>query len=138
MRLAELQHLAPQIHELLGRFGASNVAVFGSVARDQARPESDIDLLVEFQPLEPTELVDAYFGLEEQLTGSLGTPVDLVMATARRNPGATPRRAGVQPGHPERGPPPPARRCPPVPAAPPAHRAHPRAAAPPGHPREST
>ena len=47
MRLAELQHLAPQIHELLGRFGASNVAVFGSVARDQARPESDIDLLVD-------------------------------------------------------------------------------------------
>jgi uncharacterized protein len=41
---------------------------------------------VEFQPLEPTKPVDAYFGLEEQLTGSLGTPVDLVMATARRNP----------------------------------------------------
>ena len=41
---------------------------------------------MEFQPLEPTKPVDAYFGLEEQLTGSLGTPVDLVMATARRNP----------------------------------------------------
>ena len=40
MRLAELQHLAPQINELLGRFGASNVAVFGSVARDQAKPGS--------------------------------------------------------------------------------------------------
>jgi predicted nucleotidyltransferase len=43
-------------------------------------------ILVEFQPLQPTELVDAYFGLEEQLTDSLGTMVDLVMATARRNP----------------------------------------------------
>lgn len=49
------------------------------------RGESDIDLLVEFQPLEPSELVDAYFGFEEQLTDSLGTAVDLVMATARRN-----------------------------------------------------
>jgi predicted nucleotidyltransferase len=30
--------------------------------------------------------VDAYFGLEEQLTESLNTVVDLVMASARRNP----------------------------------------------------
>jgi predicted nucleotidyltransferase len=47
MRLAELKHLAPQIHALLGRFGASNLAVFGSVARDQAGPGSDVDLLVD-------------------------------------------------------------------------------------------
>jgi predicted nucleotidyltransferase len=61
--------------------------MFGSLLRPDYRPgESDIDLLVEFQQLQPTELVDAYFGLEEQLTDSLGTVVDLVMATARRNP----------------------------------------------------
>jgi predicted nucleotidyltransferase len=47
MRLTELQQLAPQIHALLGRFGASNLAVFGSVARDQAGPDSDVDLLVD-------------------------------------------------------------------------------------------
>lgn len=41
---------------------------------------------MEFQLLEPTEPVDAYFGLEEQRADSLGTPVDLVMATAMRNP----------------------------------------------------
>ena len=61
--------------------------MFGSLLRPDYRPgESDIDLLVEFQQLQPTELVDAYFGLEEQLTVSLGTVMDLVMATARRNP----------------------------------------------------
>ncbi|MCS5694178.1 nucleotidyltransferase domain-containing protein [Cyanobium sp. FGCU-6] len=69
------------------RHRVARLHAFGSVLRPDYRPgKSDIDLLVEFQPLEPTELVDAYFGLEEQLTGSLGTPVDLVMATARRNP----------------------------------------------------
>jgi predicted nucleotidyltransferase len=47
MRLAELQQLAPQLHELLARHGASNPAVFGSVARDQASPGSDVDLLVD-------------------------------------------------------------------------------------------
>jgi predicted nucleotidyltransferase len=70
-----------------GQHHVSRLYVFGSLLRPDYRPgQSDIDLLVEFQPLEPTELVDAYFGLEEQLIGSLGTPVDLVMATARRNP----------------------------------------------------
>ena len=61
--------------------------LFGSLLRPDYRPgQSDIDLLVEFEALQPTELVDAYFGLEEQLTDSLNTVVDLVMASARRNP----------------------------------------------------
>jgi predicted nucleotidyltransferase len=80
----------PQLAVITAACSQHHVArlyLFGSLLRPDYRPgQSDIDLLVEFQPLEPTELVDAYFGLEEQLTGSLGTPVDLVMATARRNP----------------------------------------------------
>lgn len=60
---------------------------FGSVLRPDYRPgESDIDLLVEFLPLQPIELADAYFGLEHQLTEKLDSPVDLVMADAVRNP----------------------------------------------------
>lgn len=47
MRLAELQTLAPQLHALIGRYGASNLAVFGSVARDEATADSDIDLLID-------------------------------------------------------------------------------------------
>ena len=60
---------------------------FGSVLRPDYRPGiSDIDLLVEFEDLQPTDLVEAYFGLEQQLTESVGPAVDLVMATAVRNP----------------------------------------------------
>jgi uncharacterized protein len=60
---------------------------FGSVLRPDYRPGiSDIDLLVEFEDLQPTDLVEAYFGLEQQLTESMGPAVDLVMATAVRNP----------------------------------------------------
>jgi predicted nucleotidyltransferase len=47
MRLSELQALAPQLHALLAQYGASNLAVFGSVARDQALATSDVDLLVD-------------------------------------------------------------------------------------------
>jgi predicted nucleotidyltransferase len=36
--------------------------------------------------LPPIELADAYFGLEQQLHNNLGLAVDLVMASALRNP----------------------------------------------------
>lgn len=39
-----------QILQLAARHGAYNVRVFGSVARGDARPDSDIDFLVDLQP----------------------------------------------------------------------------------------
>ena len=61
--------------------------LFGSALRHDFDPSrSDLDLLVEFQPIEPGALVQAYFGLESQLASITGKPVDLVMADAVRNP----------------------------------------------------
>ncbi len=40
--------LQQQITEIKS-FGVKSLAIFGSVARDEARPESDLDLLVEFE-----------------------------------------------------------------------------------------
>jgi predicted nucleotidyltransferase len=61
--------------------------LFGSALRDDFAPRrSDLDLLVEFQPIEPRALVRAYFALEQQLASIKGMTVDLVMADAVRNP----------------------------------------------------
>lgn len=61
--------------------------LFGSALRDDFDPSrSDLDLLVEFQPIDPGTLVGAYFGLERQLADITGQPVDLVMADAVCNP----------------------------------------------------
>jgi predicted nucleotidyltransferase len=61
--------------------------LFGSALRDDFHPShSDLDLLVEFQPIEPAALVKAYFDLEGQLASITGQAVDLVMADAIRNP----------------------------------------------------
>lgn len=42
--------LAQQIRRLGERYGIRNIRVFGSFARGDARPESDLDLLVEYVP----------------------------------------------------------------------------------------
>ncbi|MBL0159599.1 MAG: nucleotidyltransferase family protein [Bryobacterales bacterium] len=56
------------------RHGAANVRVFGSVARGDATPESDVDLLVEWEP--GRSLLD-HAGLVLDLQELLGTPVEV-------------------------------------------------------------
>jgi uncharacterized protein len=70
--IALLRQHAAALHQ---RFGASGVALFGSAARDELRPDSDIDILVEFDR-PPT--FDAYFGAKDYLEAALGRTVDLV------------------------------------------------------------
>ncbi|MDY7013959.1 MAG: nucleotidyltransferase family protein [Cyanobacteriota bacterium] len=59
----------------LAAMGARSLAVFGSVARDEARPDSDVDLLVD---LEPPVTFDRYMDLKFFLENCLGRSVDLV------------------------------------------------------------
>ena len=75
------------IAEVCARHGVVRLDAFGSALRDDFRPdESDLDLLVEFAPMEPYARVDAYFGMLEELRALLGLKVDLVMAGAVKNP----------------------------------------------------
>jgi predicted nucleotidyltransferase len=64
-----------EILQIASRYGATNVRVFGSVARGEADSFSDIDLLVEFEP--GTTLLD-HAGLELDLETLLGIKVDVV------------------------------------------------------------
>ena len=68
------------------RFGVARLDAFGSALRDEFQPgRSDVDLLVEFGPMEPYARVDAYFGLLEALRSILGEQVDLVVSGAVKN-----------------------------------------------------
>ncbi|HET8541622.1 MAG TPA: nucleotidyltransferase family protein [Anaeromyxobacter sp.] len=60
-------------------FGVRRVALFGSTARDEARDDSDLDILVEFDVV-PT--LDAFVGLKFFLEDHLGRKVDLVTPDA--------------------------------------------------------
>ena len=56
-------------------YGVKSLALFGSVARDEATVKSDVDLLVEF---EGKVTFDRYMDLKFFLEDSLGCSVDLV------------------------------------------------------------
>ncbi|MFM1799361.1 MAG: hypothetical protein RLZZ117_1639 [Cyanobacteriota bacterium] len=87
-----MAHPLPQpqldaIADACRRRHVARMDVFGSVLRPDYRPgESDIDLLVEFLPLDPGSLYKACFALLNDLRLALASQVDLVMADAVRNP----------------------------------------------------
>lgn len=60
----------------LKRFGVKRCGLFGSFVRDQPNPQSDVDILVEFQPDKKT--FDNFMGLALFLEELLGRKVDLV------------------------------------------------------------
>ena len=75
MTLQQLRAQRAQIVSIAAARGARNLRVFGSVARGDARPDSDVDFLVDFEPgrsvLDLSELI---LDLEELL----GRRVDVV------------------------------------------------------------
>ncbi len=66
---------------LAARFGVTRLALFGSTARDAARPDSDVDVLVAFDGPATSK---RYFGVQFYLEDALGCPVDLVSEKALR------------------------------------------------------
>jgi hypothetical protein len=90
-RLREINPVTAQTHlEILRRHqgelreaGVKSLKLFGSVVRGEARPESDIDILVEFS--RPVGLL-AFVRLKNRLAELLGRPVDLVTPDALKPP----------------------------------------------------
>ena len=71
--------LRNHLEQLRSEYGVERIGVFGSYVRNQQRPESDIDLLVEFS--RPVGFVQ-FIRLEDYLQGLLGAKVDLVTRKA--------------------------------------------------------
>jgi len=76
-----------EVVEACRRHGVRTLEAFGSTLRpaDYRAGRSDIDLLVDFAPMEPYARVKAYFALRDELEELLGTHVDLVVKGAVKN-----------------------------------------------------
>jgi predicted nucleotidyltransferase len=76
-----------ELERLCRRYHVQRLDLFGSAAAGTYRPgKSDLDFLVEFEPLPPGAYADTYFGLLEALVELFKHRVDLVVASAIRNP----------------------------------------------------
>lgn len=80
-RALVLQQLASSKAELARRYGVTRLALFGSVVRDSARPDSDVDILVAF---DGPATSSRYFGVQFFLEDLIGRRVDLVTDKALR------------------------------------------------------
>ncbi len=70
-----------QLAELCQRWQVAELALFGSVLRDDFSPDSDIDVLVSYQPTAKRGLFEK-IRMQEELSSLLHRDVDLVSKTA--------------------------------------------------------
>ena len=75
---ADLLRLVVEHQQEIKQFGVKRCGLFGSYVRDQHTPESDIDILVEFEPGQKT--FDNFMRLAFFLEELFGSRVDLVTA----------------------------------------------------------
>lgn len=80
-RTKTLQLLRDHLTTLSSEYGVTSLALFGSMSRDEAREDSDIDILVSFDGPATSA---RYFGVQFYLEDLLGHPVDLVTDKALR------------------------------------------------------
>lgn len=78
-------HIA-DIHKLCSTYKVSHLYAFGSVLTENFNTNSDIDLLVNFEPMDVYSYADNYFDLKFSLQDILKRPIDLLEEKAIKNP----------------------------------------------------
>jgi predicted nucleotidyltransferase len=73
------------IKELCKLYKVKSFSVFGSVLRNDFKPESDLDFVVDFEESDPIVYTDLYFGLKQKLENTLGRKIDLIELRAIKN-----------------------------------------------------
>lgn len=86
MKLIELN--LQRIFDLCRKHKVKSLAVFGSILTDRFNEQSDVDLLVDFQPLDPDEFdyVTNYFDFLDALEQLFSRKVDLIEYGNNLNP----------------------------------------------------
>ena len=94
VRNTRVQLPTDEIRKFCRRWKVSELALFGSVLRDDFGPDSDVDVLVTFMPDARWTLLDEV-GMEQELAELLGRPVDLVTRRAVEDSENWIRRAAI-------------------------------------------
>jgi predicted nucleotidyltransferase len=81
-----LENHITDISKLCKSHKVKSLYAFGSVLTDRFSDKSDVDLVVEFQPIDLLEYSDNYFDLKFSLQDILKRPIDLLEERAIKNP----------------------------------------------------
>lgn len=82
------------LRQFCARWGVAELALFGSVLRDDFGPDSDVDVLVTFAPTATPTLLDLS-RMERELATLAGRPVDLVSRRGIEQARSTGRRSEI-------------------------------------------
>lgn len=75
------------IDKICRSFAVQRLCLFGSMARGEERPDSDLDIFVSFrESLTAEQYATNYFALKEALESTFKRPVDLLTQSALKNP----------------------------------------------------
>ncbi len=80
LTLSDVAQRVAVVHDEILSLGVDRLAVFGSVRRNEARPDSDVDFLVQFRPGQKS--LERLLDLGDLLEVVLGRPVELVTREA--------------------------------------------------------
>ena len=81
MTLEQVRTILAEHRETLAHMGVLSLRVFGSVARGEAGPDSDVDFLIELDPARRIDLLD-FAHIKGELEDMLGCTVDPVEPAA--------------------------------------------------------
>ncbi len=93
MNRIRIQIPKERITDFCQRHHIRKLAIFGSALRDDFGPDSDVDVLVEFEPGHVPGL--AFFGIEQELSAILGRKVDLRLSQPRDSRDGAERGGGA-------------------------------------------
>lgn len=77
MKVDEIIAILRQHEPMLRKRGVAHAALFGSIARGEARPDSDIDVMIEIDPKAKLDVFE-YAGLTSYIESLFEAPVDVV------------------------------------------------------------
>jgi predicted nucleotidyltransferase len=72
--------------DICRRHHVKRLELFGSAARGELRPDSDLDFIVEFESIPLKGFADNFFGLMQALSDTFQRPVDLIDESRISNP----------------------------------------------------
>ena len=83
--MLDIEKIRPEIGDLCRKLRVKRLDIFGSATGDDFCPDSDVDVLVQFER-DSDRPFDRYFELKENLEDILGRTVDVIVEKAIKNP----------------------------------------------------